>query len=236
VDATRRRFFANASHELRTPVTVLLGEAQLALRAPGSEREALERIAASGGYLSRRLDDLMRLARSEDGQIALRMGEADVARAVRAAVATARSFATASEIALDFPEPASADWRVTGDGEAITQAALALIDNAIKFTPPGGSVIVRCEQGRCEAGFSVADTGPGFEGDAEALFDAYAQESGGRAAGGAGLGLSIVRWIAEAHGGRVEAGRAEEGGALVRVMLPAPPGRRPEPPGSGDEG
>ncbi|MEM7529748.1 MAG: HAMP domain-containing sensor histidine kinase [Pseudomonadota bacterium] len=224
IDAARRRFFANASHELRTPVTVLLGEAQLALRSAGGEREALERIAASGGFLRRRLDDLMRLARSEDGQIALRMGEADLARSVETAVETAKSFAAASEITLELLPPdtgnRAANWHLAGDGEALTQAALALIDNAIKFTPPGGSVTVRCIASPGWIGFAVEDTGPGFEGDASALFDAYAQESGGRAAGGSGLGLSIVRWIVEAHGGKVTAG-ASTSGARVSVSLPA---------------
>ncbi|MEM7497054.1 MAG: HAMP domain-containing sensor histidine kinase [Pseudomonadota bacterium] len=220
VDSARRRFFANVSHELRTPVTVLLGEAQLALRG-GGERAALERIAASGGFLRRRLDDLMRLARSEDGQLALRMGDADLARAVDRASGTARAYAAASEIALvEAPLP-EADFTLTGDEEALTQAALALIDNAIKFTPPGGRVAVSLEvEADGRIGFAVCDTGPGFEGDPAVLFDAYAQEGTGRAAGGSGLGLAIVRWIAEAHGGTVTATAGEAEGAVVRVSLP----------------
>ncbi|MEO1724390.1 MAG: HAMP domain-containing sensor histidine kinase [Pseudomonadota bacterium] len=227
VDRARRRFFANVSHELRTPVTVLLGEAQLALRTEGGEREALTHIAASGGFLRRRLDDLMRLARSEDGQLALRIGHADLAAAVTRAVDTAEGYATASEITLDAPSPPEtapeADFALEGDEEALTQAALALIDNAIKFTPPGGRVTVALSAAADTLSFSVSDTGPGFEGDPTALFDAYAQEGTGRAAGGSGLGLAIVRWIAEAHGGEVSARAGAEGGAVVALSLPRVP-------------
>ncbi|MEO0820348.1 MAG: HAMP domain-containing sensor histidine kinase [Pseudomonadota bacterium] len=228
VDATRRRFFASVSHELRTPVTVLLGEAQLALRCPGEEVIALERIAASGGYLRRRLDDLMRLARSEDGQLALRMREADLAAALEEAVTAASAYATANEIVLDGPAPGSApggaDWQVLGDADALTQIALALIDNAVKFSPPGGRVTVSLwrDAGAGAIGFEIADRGPGFEGDPAALFERYAQESAGRRSGGAGLGLAIVRWVAEAHGGSAGARNRAGGGAVLRVALPLP--------------
>ncbi|MEO0959743.1 MAG: ATP-binding protein, partial [Pseudomonadota bacterium] len=116
-----------------------------------------------------------------------------------------------------------ADFALEGDEEALTQAALALIDNAIKFTPPGGRVTVALSAAADTLSFSVSDTGPGFEGDPTALFDAYAQEGTGRAAGGSGLGLAIVRWIAEAHGGEVSARAGAEGGAVVALSLPRVP-------------
>jgi len=220
VDATRRRFFANVSHELRTPVTVLLGEAQVALRAPGEApalRGALERIAASGGYLRRRLDDLMSLARSEDGALTLTFAAVELNGVVGAAVDAARGYAQASEIALDFT-PAPQTVAARGDAGALRQAALALIDNAVKFSPPGGRVAVRVTQ--APPGFCVADQGPGFgDADVAALFEPYAQAADGRRAGGAGLGLAIVRWIAEQHGGAVRAQNRSEGGALMRFTL-----------------
>ncbi|MGF1553427.1 MAG: sensor histidine kinase [Paracoccaceae bacterium] len=224
IDAARRRFFANVGHELRTPLTVLLGEAQIALRGADPEgaraREALGRIVVSGRYLRRRLDDVLRLARSEDGRLALEMGEADLAAAVGAAVEATRGYAEAHEIALVAPPPPAACWRLHADGEALTQAALALIDNAVKFTPPDGTVTVTLFADDATLGFRVADTGPGFEGEPARLFDRYAQESAGRGAGGSGLGLAIVRWIAEGHGGRVEAGGRPGGGAVLPVTQP----------------
>ncbi len=215
IDQSRRRFFANISHELRTPVTVLLGEAQIALRRPGDERGALERIAASGGFLGRRLDDLLRLASCEDGEIALSLGPTDLAATVADATEAARAYAAANEISLDFtpgpPQP------MTGDGQALRQAALALIDNAIKFSSPGGTVCVSV----FPCGFEVADRGPGFEGgEPDALFERYVQERAGRRAGGVGLGLAIVKWITEQHGGRITAAARRNGGAVFRVEFP----------------
>lgn len=215
IDASRRRFFANLSHELRTPVTVLLGEAQVALRARTGEREALERIAASGGMLGRRIDDLMRLARSEEGEITLEMGACDLASAVRGAVDAARAYAASNDIELvlegDAPRP------INGDPDALRQAALALIDNSVKLSDPGSAVHVRLRPD----GFEVADSGPGFDGaDPAALFGRYVQENPGRRAGGSGLGLAIVGWIAEQHGARMHVEERPEGGALFRMEFP----------------
>jgi signal transduction histidine kinase len=231
VDASRRRFFAQVGHELRTPVTALLGEAQVALRAPPGDaaaaREALGRIAASGGFLRRRLDDLMRLARSEDGALALNRAPADLNAPVAAAVETARAYAEAAGVTLRFA-PSAGPAPVLGDAEALRQAALALIDNAVKFSPPGGEVAVAVAAGAAEAGFDVADRGPGFDGaDPDALFERWAQADAGRRAGGAGLGLPIVRWIAEQHGGRAAAADRDGGGAVVSLRLPALAARAP---------
>jgi signal transduction histidine kinase len=223
VDATRRRFFANVSHELRTPVTVLLGEAQVALRRPDESadlREALERIAGSGGYLRRRLDDLMALARSEDGALTLDIATAELNQVAAGAVETARAYAAANEIALVLRR-AEGPVEVCGDAEALRQAALALIDNAVKFSPPGGEVTVEVRVDAARAALRVADRGPGFGSDIdpESLFDRYAQAQQGRRAGGAGLGLAIVKWIADQHGAAVRAAEREGGGAEILLEL-----------------
>ena len=221
VDQQRRRFFAAVSHELRTPVTVLLGEAQVALRsdAAGDHRAALDRIAASGGFLRRRLDDLLRLARSEDGALALRLGPADLAKAAREAVQSARAYAEAAEARLVIEAVEAAPVR--GDPEALKQAALALIDNAVKVSPPGGTVTVSVRRAEGRATLAVSDEGPGFaEGEARTLFAPYAQGAAGRRAGGAGLGLAVVAWIAAQHGGVAEACARSGGGATVSLSLP----------------
>ncbi|WP_333833783.1 sensor histidine kinase [Rubrimonas sp.] len=225
IDGQRRRFFATVSHELRTPVTVLLGEAQVALRGGAGEegaREALGRIAASGGYLRRRLDDLLRLARSEDGGLSLTLGPCDLSEAGRAAAQAARAYAAAAEVSLDFDAPEAAPAQ--GDAEALRQAALALIDNAVKLSPPGGTVRVAVANGPDGPSLSVADDGPGFgAGEADALFEPYVQGAAGRRSGGVGLGLAVVRWIAAQHGGAAQAANRPEGGAIVTLRLPPPP-------------
>ncbi|MEM7190253.1 MAG: HAMP domain-containing sensor histidine kinase [Pseudomonadota bacterium] len=221
IDEARRRFFANVSHELRTPVTVLLGEAQIAKMTaedPEATREALDRINASGGFLRRRLDDLLKLARSDDGALELSLGPIQFPDPVREAVDLARGYAAASEVelAMDEDEPV----QITADAEALRQAALALIDNAIKFSPPGGVVAVTVEIEDSAVRFTVADEGPGFSEEQTAIFDRYAQESAGRAAGGSGLGLAIAKWIAEQHQGSIRAGNRSEGGAAVILEIP----------------
>ncbi|MEM7668848.1 MAG: HAMP domain-containing sensor histidine kinase [Pseudomonadota bacterium] len=221
IDDTRRRFFANISHELRTPVTVLLGEAQLGVRSTSPEemQAALQRIVASGGFLRRRLDDLMRLARSEDGQISLSMAAADLAEAAQSAGSIAEGYARAHDV--DLRIEASAPIPFTGDQEAVRQATLALIDNAVKFSPPAGTINVRAVIGDGIGILSVADQGPGFEGDDPGrLLDRYAQESSGRAAGGTGLGLAIVKWIVDQHRGKVTVRNRESGGAEFRLEFP----------------
>ena len=223
IDRDRRAFFANISHELRTPITVLLGEAQVALKSSGGEREALERISANGGFLRRRLDDLLSLARSEDGTLKLDRAPFELSDAVAAAVGSARAFANASEVGLDLA--IEGEREVIGDASALRQAVLALIDNAIKFSAPGDVISVRADADAV----SVADRGPGFgAGDPMELFDRYVQGGSGKLRGGTGLGLAIVAWIADHHGARIEAANREDGGAMVRLVwadAPAGEGR-----------
>lgn len=218
IDRARRAFFANISHELRTPVTVLLGEAQVALKG-GDERGALERIAANGGYLRRRLDDLLALARSEDGTLKLDARPFDLADEVEAAVTSARAFAAANEVTLSLDM--AGDREIIGDASALRQAVLALIDNAIKFSPPGGTISVGVGPSGEGKGMAVwvADEGPGFgAADPMEMFDRYVQGGSGRLRGGTGLGLAIVAWIADHHGARLGAANRPEGGADVRLI------------------
>ncbi|MAC82413.1 MAG: hypothetical protein CML66_30670 [Rhodobacteraceae bacterium] len=213
IDTARRAFFANISHELRTPITVLLGEAQVALKGQGGEREALARISANGGFLRRRLDDLLSLARSEDGTLKLDRVPVDLADEVEAAVASARAFAAASEVTLDLE--VTGDREMLGDPSALRQAVLALVDNAIKFSAPGDTITVTVTGDMV----SVADEGPGFgDTDPMEMFDRYVQGGTGKLRGGTGLGLAIVRWIADHHGAELRAENRKEGGADVRLM------------------
>ena len=215
IDKARRAFFASVSHELRTPVTILRGEAQIGLKVPGDERGALERIEANSGYLKRRLDDLLKLARSDDGELDLKPEPISLDETIAAAVAAAEAYARANEAEIVFDQgPPSV---ITADQEAVRTAVLALIDNAVKFSPPGGVITVTFTV----TGFSVEDQGPGF-GDIspDQLFERYAQSGEGRNLGGAGLGLAIVKWIADKHGATLTAQDRETGGARIQLEFP----------------
>jgi len=224
IDRSRKLFFAKVSHELRTPVTVLLGEAGLALRqrSPDIEalREALRLIRAHGAVMQRRLDDMLLLAQSEEGRLALRFAPFDVSRALREALDLAGAFARASGVVL-AGEGLDDALCVSGDESWLRQGILALIDNAVKFSPDQGAVTVALHrEGNC-ALLSVSDQGPGAPNDAlERLFDPYYQSDEGQRRGGSGLGLAVARWIAEQHGGAIFAENRPEGGLKVTLRLP----------------
>jgi signal transduction histidine kinase len=221
IDENRRLFFSKTSHELRTPVTVLMGEAEVALRNKGGDvatyREALEHIVASGSFLRRRLEDLISLGRSEDGRVNIERQTVDLSQCARETVAAAEAYARANEVDLEG-EIAAAELFVHGDPSWIKQAILAVIDNAVKFSPPGSEVTISLTS---ENGFGVvdiADGGPGVEPEAlGSLFDPYFQASGGKRRGGSGLGLTVARWIVEQHHGKISARNVAPTGLGVRL-------------------
>lgn len=221
IDENRRLFFSKTSHELRTPVTVLMGEAEVALRNKNADsetyREALAHIMASGGFLRRRLEDLISLARSEDGRVTIERQTVDLSQCARETVAAAEAYAHANEVELEG-EIAAEVLLVDGDPSWIKQAILAVIDNAVKFSPAGGQVTINLTG---EDGFGVvdiADVGPGVEPEAlNNLFDPYFQASGGKRRGGSGLGLTVARWIVEQHNGKISARNVVPTGLGVRL-------------------
>ncbi|MFT4053624.1 MAG: ATP-binding protein [Novosphingobium sp.] len=223
-DQRRRLFLSKVSHELRTPVTVMRGETEVALRfAEGEEalREALRHVLDSNLFLQRRLDDLLTLARAEDGALPLHRGEVDLACIARHAGRTSAAFAAASGICVDVAG-LDAAMPVIGDEERLCQALVALIDNGVKFSPPGGTVRLRSACIPGGYGIAVSDEGPGVEpGDLDRIFDPYVQGDAGRALGGTGLGLSLARWIVHEHNGTILAANKHKGeGLCVSLMLP----------------
>ena len=224
IDASRRLFFGKISHELRTPVTVLIGEAEVALRSRDDEadsyRTALEHILATGGYLRRRLSDLIGLARSEDGRVQIEREPMSLRDCLREAARVAEAYARSSSVLL-LAEAGREAASIDGDASWIRQATLALIDNAVKFSPPDGQVIARIEIGAHHHAIEIADQGPGISAEMlPKIFDPYYQTVDGRERGGAGLGLAVARWVAEQHGGRISARNAYDGGLIVRMEFP----------------
>jgi heavy metal sensor kinase len=219
-----RRFVADASHELRTPLANLKAELDLAFRrarSPSELVDALRSASEETDRLSQLAEDLLLLASAEGKRLPMRREDVDVSGLVRDTVGSFSGRAASLGVVLEAS--VEADIRASLDGVRIRQAVGNLIDNALRHTPAGGRVAVEMSQRTGSLSIVVADTGEGFESDyLPRAFEAFtrADESRSRAAGGAGLGLAIVRAVAEAHRGTVEASNRDEGGAVVVLRLP----------------
>ncbi|WP_329416744.1 HAMP domain-containing histidine kinase [Streptomyces sp. NBC_00704] len=217
-----RSFAADASHELRTPVASVRGHAELALLHPGpvppEVTRALERIAAESSRMGAMVDDLLLLARLDAGR-PLQALPVDVTRLVLDAVTDARAAGPAHRWELDLPED---PMTVTGDGHRLHQVVANLLANARLHTPAGTKVTVTLEADGTTATLKVHDDGPGVIDDIQpGVFERFtrAERHTKDAGGGAGLGLSIVAAVAQAHGGSVSLESAP-GSTTFTVRLP----------------
>jgi two-component system, OmpR family, heavy metal sensor histidine kinase CusS len=219
------QFTADASHELRTPVALMRTTAELSLRKARPEaeyREALAFILRELESVSSLIEKLMVLARSDSGVEALQFARVDLVDTLRRACQQGRTLAEAK--ILHFREQlAEGPMIVEGDEQALERLFLILIDNAVKYTPAGGEASTSLSE---TVGFAVAeirDTGIGIhEADLPHIFERFyrADKARSREIGGAGLGLPIGRWIAEAHGGTIEVESTLGQGSIFRVRLP----------------
>jgi two-component system, OmpR family, sensor kinase len=220
-----RRFVDDASHELRTPLANLKAELELALRrarTPDELMNALRSAAEETESLTRLAEDLLVLARADRGRLQVRREEVDVAELIRQTVGSYS--ARASKLGITLQPSVERGIRVRVDAARIRQAVGNLIDNALRHTSPGGRVVVELAHQDGELSVEVADTGEGFPlRYVDRAFDPFtrADAARGRDDGGAGLGLAIVRAVAEAHGGSVRAENRPEGGAVVVLRIPA---------------
>jgi two-component system, OmpR family, sensor kinase len=217
-----RRFVADASHELRTPLTSIRGYAELFRRGADERPEDLAKsmtnIEAEAARMGVLVDDMLLLARLDQGR-PLEREPLDLSEVVREAVESARAIDPTREIALE----ASAEARIVGDAGRLRQVMDNLLENA-RVHAPEAPVRVTVGADNDEATLEVADEGPGVDPEvAERIFERFTRgdPSRSRGTGGAGLGLSIVAAIVDAHGGHVTASSREEGtGTVVRVHLP----------------
>jgi two-component system OmpR family sensor kinase len=219
-----RRFVADASHELRTPLSVIRGEADVALshdRNSAEYRESLAIILDESRRLSRLVDDLLNLARADSGRVQLRIHEfyfnellTDCCRSVQA-LAAARDVSVECRTAGDIP--------FSGDEELLRRLVINLLDNAIRYTPAGGKVSAAVDSEAQGVRLRISDTGVGIPPEAVPhVFERFfrADKARSRADGGFGLGLSIVKWIAESHNGAVELDSRPSAGSTFTVTLP----------------
>lgn len=222
----QRQLVADAGHELRTPLTSLRTNLDLLAMAdeagglPAEARaELLADVSAQIDELTTLIGHLVELAREEP--TAAVVETVDLKHVVERAVARVRLRAPGIEFGTQLQS-----WLVEGEQSALERAVTNLLDNAAKWSPPGGVVAVRLVDGVV----SVADSGPGIpEADLPHVFDRFYRSTESRALPGSGLGLSIVRQVAERHGGVARAATGPGGGALVTMTLPGVAGRR-EPP------
>jgi two-component system, OmpR family, sensor kinase len=226
----QRRFAADASHELRTPVTVIGGEAEVALsRAdrPAAElREALTVIRGEARRLGRVVDDLFLLARADAGDRQIAREELYLNDLVAESTRALRSVAGAKGVELSCTDAAAGDLPFRGDEALLRRMLGNLLDNALKYTPPGGRVTVRAARRDGDYLLAVADTGPGVPEEARTrlftrFFRARRDSIGVGDPSGAGLGLAIARWVAEAHGGTLRLSETGPEGSTFEVVLPA---------------
>ncbi|MDF5752316.1 HAMP domain-containing sensor histidine kinase [Spongiactinospora sp. TRM90649] len=214
----QRRLIADAGHELRTPLTSLRANIDLLLRSehtgrpldPAAKRRLLGSLKAQFEELSTLVGDLLQLARPEDET---EPGE-DVAfhEVVGAAVARARLRAPAVRVTADL-----SPWHVTGHAVTLSRAVINLLDNAVKFSPPGGTVEVRLHGGL----LTVRDHGPGVpDEDLLHVFDRFWRSPSARSLPGSGLGLAIVAQVAREAGGEAGLSNAEGGGTEAWLRLP----------------
>jgi two-component system, OmpR family, sensor histidine kinase BaeS len=229
VDAERRDLVATVSHELRTPLASIIGYTELLQDLPDEDLSPTARrlvgvVERNAARELRLVDDLLTLAFLGEGRMPVALGPVDLGEIVRGAAETGRTPARRRGLTLEVQDAGVAP--VQGDAQRLGQVVDNLLTNAVKFTPPGGRVVLRVLDDGDAALLEVADTGPGVPAeDLERIFERlYRSEAAVRGqVPGAGLGLPIVRAIIEAHGGRVEATSEPGAGTVVRARVPYVP-------------
>jgi signal transduction histidine kinase len=218
-----RRFMADAAHELRTPITILRTRAEVASgeeREPARDRATLEAIEREAARLGAIAGDLLTLARADAGEWPVARERLYLDDAAAAAVDSVKALARSKGVALDIG--AFEEAPISGDPALVRQLLLAVLDNAIKYTPGGGHVRLDVSAHDGAAVVAVTDTGVGIPADALPLvFERfYRAEPARRQVEGAGLGLAIARWIAQAHGARIDVTSTLGQGTGVTIKFP----------------
>jgi signal transduction histidine kinase len=220
----QRRLVADAAHELKTPIAVLLGEAQDALRpatAREDRRRSLETIERTARGLAREAENLLSLARADTAP-APPFQVVDFGAIVERSVQASRGIAALRTVQIDLFRENGASVR--GDPAALFRLATNLVSNAAVYSDPGTSVEVIAGTRGGEVFFEVRDRGPGVpETDRSRIFERFVRLDSARARHpeGSGLGLAIVQQVASTHGGRIEVEERSGGGAIFRAVLPA---------------
>lgn len=228
-----RQFSAAVAHELRTPLAILRGEAEMALATPQTADAARDRLASQideYDRLTRLINQILTLARAEAGEIAINKSAIDLTALAAEMCEQVDPLAEASGIALSHrAEPA---LQVSADKGWIERLLLILLDNAIKFTPRGGQVTIVASRAHDHVELTVEDTGIGMPAEVAArIFEPFYRGTAGhkpeplsgdwQRAEGAGIGLALARWIADAHGARLTVTSRPNAGSAFTLTFPA---------------
>ncbi len=230
LERARQDFFGNVSHELKTPVTAIRGAIETIIDDPAMEPDVRARFLDGASRHAMRLSalvtDLLALARLEEGPGALQRTEVDVAALVGEVLAAAESTAGRRDIVLELAVETvegAPTYGVLGDEEAMRQALGNLVDNAVAHSDEGGAVRVGLSRAGDVVRIAVQDTGSGIPADAvERVFERFyrVDAARSRARGGTGIGLSIVKHVAQAHGGSVAVDSEVGVGSTFTLSLP----------------
>jgi signal transduction histidine kinase len=230
--ASLHRFTADASHELKTPLMVLRAGVERALVHPGTPGEILQSLdetLAQINQMTEMVENLLTLARADEGRAPLAVEESDLRELLSDVTETAGMLGESAGISVSSDMP-DQPVRLPVDRHRIQEMLLNLVTNAIKYTPPGGTVYLGLDDQDGVVSFTVRDSGIGIApGDLPHIFDRFWRADSARTRTGerpgAGLGLAICKWIAEAHGGRIDVVSRPGRGTTFTVTLPweAPP-------------
>ncbi|NKK01168.1 sensor histidine kinase [Rhizobium leguminosarum bv. viciae] len=220
--AAQRRFVANAAHQLRTPLALIAMQASVAAREadPARREEALQSLRTSTRLMTRLASQLLTLSRAEPGSRRPRSDRIDFAATVRQILEyhAEEALGRGMDLGLEADEQ---PIFVEGDGTMLREMVVNLVDNALRYTPRGGTVTVRTTREGDEAVLQIEDSGPGIpEGERDHVFERFYRIVGTQAEG-SGLGLAIVREVVTGAGGNVTLRDATTGGLLLTVRIPA---------------
>ncbi len=224
LETVRRDFISNVSHELRTPLASLKALTETlrdgALEDPKASRRFLGRIETEVDALTQMASELLELTRIESGQVPLELKAVPPSKLLDSAADRMRAQAERAGLTLKVEETANLP-RVRADAPRLEQVLVNLIHNAVKFTGPGGEVVLSAQAEGEFIRFAVKDTGAGIpEDDLERIFERFYRVDRSRSGGGTGLGLSIARHIVEAHGGKIWVESVEGRGSTFFFTIP----------------